>query len=40
MIKGKFVATVEINIAVGENTPSLLPVDKLKPATQNGTRGY
>ena len=25
MIKGKFVATIEIDIAVDENTPNLLP---------------
>lgn len=27
MIKGKFVAQVEINISVDENTPGLLPPD-------------
>ena len=30
MIKGKFVATIEIDIAVDENTPGLLPFEKLK----------
>ena len=34
MIKGKFVATVEINITVDENTPNLLPFDELKRAVQ------
>ena len=35
MIKGKFVATIEIDIAVDENTPGLLPFEKLKGAVQN-----
>ena len=35
MIKGKFVATVEIDIAIGENTPNLLPFEKLKEAVHN-----
>ena len=35
MIKGKFVATIEIDIAVDENTPNLLPFEKLKEAVQN-----
>ena len=35
MIKGKFVATIEIDIAVDENTPNLLPFEKLKPAVHN-----
>ena len=35
MIKGKFVATIEIDIAVDENTPNLLPFEKLKVAVQN-----
>lgn len=30
MIKGKFVATIEIDIAVDENTPNLLPFEKMK----------
>lgn len=30
MIKGKFVATIEIDIAVDENTPNLLSFEKLK----------
>ena len=32
MIKGKFVATIEIDIDVDENTPNLLPFEKLKDA--------
>lgn len=32
MIKGKFVATIEIDIAVDENMPGLLPFEKLKGA--------
>ena len=32
MIKGKFVATIEIDIALDENTPNLLPFEKLKVA--------
>lgn len=35
MIKGKFVATVEIDIAVDENTPNLLPFEQLKEAVHN-----
>ena len=34
-IKGKFVATIEIDIAVDENTPNLLPFEKLKEAVHN-----
>ena len=37
MIKGKFVATIEIDIAVDENTPNLLPFEKLKKAVHNNT---
>ena len=35
MIKGKFVATVEIDIAIDENMPNLLPFEKLKEAVHN-----
>ena len=35
MIKGKFVATIEIDIAVDENTPNLLPFEELKEAVNN-----
>ena len=35
MIKGNFVATVEIDIAVDENTQNLLPFEKLKGAVHN-----
>lgn len=35
MIKGKFAATVEIDIAVDENTPNLLPFEKLKETVHN-----
>lgn len=35
MIKGKFVATIEIDIALDENTPNLLPFEKLKAAVHN-----
>ena len=35
MIKGRFVATVEIDIAVDENTQNLLPFEKLKEAVHN-----
>ena len=35
MIKGKFVATIEIDIAVDENTPNLLPFEELKEAVHN-----
>ena len=35
MIKGKFVATIEIDIVVDENTPNLLPFGKLKEAVHN-----
>ena len=35
MIKEKFVATIEIDIAVDENTPNLLPFEELKEAVHN-----
>ena len=35
MTKGKFVATVEIDIAVDENTPGLLPFESLQKAVRN-----
>ena len=35
MIQGKFVATIEIDIAIDENTPNLLPFEKLKRAVHN-----
>ena len=35
MIEGKFVATIEIDIAVDENTPNLLPFEELKEAVHN-----
>ena len=35
MIKGKFVATIEIDIAVDDNTPGLLPFEELKEAVHN-----
>lgn len=35
MIKGKFVATIEIDIAVDDNTPGLLPLEELKEAVHN-----
>ena len=35
MIKGKFVATIEIDIATDENTANLLPFEKLKAAVHN-----
>ena len=35
MIKGKFVATIEIDIAAGENTQNLLPFEELKEAVHN-----
>ena len=35
MIKGKFVATIEIDIVVDENTPNLLPFEELKEAVHN-----
>ena len=38
MIKGKFAAQIEINIAVDENTPGLLPFDELKSAVQREMR--
>ena len=37
MIKGKFVATIEIDITIDENTPNLLPFEKLKEAVHNDT---
>ena len=35
MIEGKFVAIIEIDIAVDENTPNLLPFEELKEAVHN-----
>lgn len=35
MIKGKFVATIEIDISVDENTQNLLPFEELKEAVHN-----
>ena len=35
MIKGKFAATIEIDIAVDKNTPNLLPFEKLKESVHN-----
>ena len=35
MIKGKFAAIIEIDIAVDENTPNLLPFEELKEAIHN-----
>ena len=35
MIKGKFVATIEIDIAVDDNTPGLLPFEEMKEAVHN-----
>lgn len=35
MIKGKFVATIEIDIAIDENAPNLLPFEELKEAVHN-----
>ena len=35
LIKGKFVATIEIDIAVDENTPNLLPFEELNEAVHN-----
>ena len=35
MIKGKFVARIEIDIAVDENNPNFLPFETLKGAVHN-----
>ena len=35
MIKGKLVATIEIDIVIDENTLNLLPFEKLKAAVHN-----
>lgn len=35
MIKGKFVATVEIDIAIPENAPYLLPFEQLQESVHN-----
>lgn len=37
-IKGKFVAQVEVDISVDENTYGLLPFDKFRDAVQNEQR--
>jgi hypothetical protein len=37
MIKGKYVAKIEIDILVDENTPGLLPFDQLKNVVHNET---
>jgi hypothetical protein len=36
MIKGKYVATVEVDFSMTEDTPNLLPFDKLQDAVRNG----
>ena len=38
MIKGKYVAQIEIDILVDENTPNLLPFDQLKNAVHKPDR--
>ena len=35
MIKGKFVAMIEIDIVIDENTPGLLPFEKMKETVHN-----
>lgn len=35
MIKGRFAATIEVDIAVDENTQNLLPFENLKEAVHN-----
>ena len=35
MIKGKFIATIEIDITIDESTQNLLPFEKLKAAVHN-----
>ena len=35
MIKGKFVARIEIDISVNEDTPNLLPFEELKDSVNN-----
>ena len=35
MIKGKFVARIEIDISVNEDTPNLLPFKELKDSVNN-----
>ena len=37
MIKGRYVATVEIDFSVSEKDPDLLPFDKIKENVCNGT---
>lgn len=37
VIKGKFAATVEIDIAIPENAPYLLPFEQLQEAFHNRT---
>ena len=39
MIKGKYVAQIEIDISVDENTPGLMPFEQLKNATYNEITG-
>lgn len=36
MIKGKYVATVEINISVDENSPGLLPFETIRDILKQG----
>ena len=35
MIKGKFVGTIEIDIDIDENTPNVLPFEKMEEAVHN-----
>lgn len=36
MIKGRYVATIEIDIAIPEDTPNLLPFDEIREKAYNG----
>ena len=40
MIKGRYVATVEIDFSVSENEPYLLPFDEINKNLRNDTTGY
>ena len=40
MIKGRYVATVEIDFSVSENEPNLLPFDEINEHWRNDTTGF
>ena len=40
MIKGRYVATVEIDVSIDENEPNLLPFDEINERWRNDSTKY